>query len=445
MKREIIKAKYWWRCCCDSAFGWGAAWCRDGFLLARPDYEARARERLIVLLDGFKRLGLCTEPEYAAFAKSVASEQLSHLPVLDKPGLQKLFPRLQENYKHRADVYPNATGGSTGEPVSYLRSKLQDNAGGGASYEMFKLLGWRPGMLRVSLWGSERDIGRAEKRKGWWKSLLDDTTLVGAYAPDEEVFRRFVDTIEARPGCAVYGFTSLLAECARVMVKNGWQLAPGAVGTAWVGAEAVSDAQREVFYRAFGVRLRDHYGSRECSTIAAECDHRTRHINPRYLVEAVDHATRRVLPAGEVGSLLVTDLFNEVTPLIRYEIGDLGSVDWGDCPCGRSGFCLTELTGRTAGLFELESGRKVSALFFNHLLKEFPTVLQFQVLRDGLAEFRVAYTGEALSADEQARLESVVSHLLEGARVTAVYMEQLDRSASGKLMQYRDLRDEAEG
>ena len=445
MKREIIKAKYWWRRSFDSAFGWGAAWCRDGFLLARPDYEARARERLIVLIDGFKRAGFCQAPEYKAYAKAEGADQLSRLPVLDKPGLQQLFEQLKDSYRHRDDVYENATGGSTGEPVSYLRSRLQDRAGGGASYEMFKVLGWRPGMPRVSLWGSERDIGRAEKHQGWWKSLLDDTTLIGAYAPDEAVFRRFIDEVEARPGCAVYGFTSLLAECARVMNQNGWQLAPGAVSTAWVGAEAVSDAQREVFYRAFGARLRDHYGSRECSTVAAECDHGTRHINPRYLVEAVDYDTREVLPAGEVGSLLVADLFNDVTPLIRYEIGDLGGVDWCDCPCGRSGYCLTELTGRTAGLFELQSGHKVSALFFNHLMKEFPTVQQFQVLRDGLADFRVAYSGEALSGDEQARLESVVGNLLEDARVTAVYMRQLDRSASGKLIQYRDLRDQASG
>jgi phenylacetate-CoA ligase len=444
LKKSILRSKYWWRRTFDAAYTWGVKWCRTGFRLSADELRERQMQRLHEQLARFRERGLCDDSAYSGLAENRDGANLDSLPVLDKRALQQLYPLLAEKYAESCGVYANATGGSTGEPVQYFRSRLLDRRGAGASSEMQRVMGWQPGMQRVCLWGSERDIGQAEQEEGWLSRLLGDKTLIGAYAPGETEFRRFVDAVKLHRNCAVYGFTSLLTECARMMIDRGWELEAGQVGAAWSGAETLSLTQRNLFRQAFGIPIRDHYGSRECSSIAAECEEGTRHINPRYIVEVVDPEGKAVLPAERTGLLLVTDLLNDVTPLIRYEIGDLGAIAWRDCPCGRSGPCFTELAGRIAEMFVLSSGTKVSALFFNHLFKEFPGVHQFQVLRRSDNLFDVHFMGSELSDEQSARVLEAATRILEGAQVQLKRVEQLDRSTSGKLIQYRDLRQSGE-
>lgn len=450
LKTTVLRSKYLCRRAFDRAYAWGAKWCRDGFQLTPDELRRKQLERLYWLIKRFSSRGLCKAASLDKLISSQDPDLLASLPVLDKQGLRQLYPILEKSYSGIRRIYAklrgistNSTGGSTGEPVEYLRSRLQDKCGAGASMEMLRVLGWRPGMQRVCLWGSERDIGLAEQPEGWLGNLVADTTVIGSYAPGEPEFRRFLEAVKSHRGCAVYGFTSLLMECSRTMIENGWELAPGQISAAWVGAEALADTQRSLFKQAFGIELRDHYGSRECSSIAAECEKGTRHINPRYIAEVVDPEDRTALPEGQNGLLLVTDLFNDVTPLIRYEIGDMGAIAWRECSCGRRGPCITSLAGRIAETFALVSGTKVSALFFNHLFKEFPAVHQFQVCRQTATAFELRYTGPGLSAADTRRLMDVTQRILEGAQVEVIHVPKLDRSPSGKLIQYRDLRENA--
>lgn len=442
LKKQILRAKYRWRRSVDRDYAQGMKWCDSCWRLPPDELASRQQARLKDLVAAFRRAGLCQTESHARYIAAEAGESLAELPVLTKTELRRLFPALQSSFGARDDLRINSTGGSTGEPVFYLRSRRLDRQGAGASQAMLRLLGWRPGLARVSLWGSERDIGRAERKTGWLERLLADSVLIGGFAPGEREYRRFVDAVQQHRGCAVYGFTSLLVDCARIMLDRGWDIAPGTVSTAWVGAEKLEDEHRELFHKAFHVRLRDHYGSRECSSIAAECEHGTRHVNPRYIIEVVDYDTRRPVAAGKEGVLLVTDLFNDATPLIRYEIGDIGAADWGECHCGRRGLRLTTLSGRIAEMFSLPSGRRVSSLYFNHLLKQYPAVHQFQVLQLADELFEVHYTGEELAAEDSSQIGQIAGRFLEGARIRVAYVAHLDRSPSGKLVQYRDLRSE---
>jgi phenylacetate-CoA ligase len=442
LKRQILRGKYRWRGIADRDFAWGVDWCRRGWRLPAEELAVRQLAALCELIAAFRRSGQCQAEAFEQFRQHPTGDSLAQLPLLTKTELRQMFPALRQSYSGRDDLRINSTGGSTGEPVFYLRSRQLDHRGAGASHAMLRLLGWQPGMARVSLWGSERDIGRAERHAGWLERLLADSILIGGFAPGEREYRRFVDAVRGHRGCAVYGFTSLLTECARLVLDRQWEIAPGTVSTAWVGAEKLSDEGREMFHDAFHVKLRDHYGSRECSSIAAECEHGTHHINPRYIVEVADYDTHQPLAAGQEGVLLVTDLFNDATPLIRYEIGDIGAVAATDCRCGRRGPQLAALSGRLAEMFALPSGKRVSSLYFNHLLKHYPAVHQFQVLQLGDELFEVHYTGEELPTAEGSQIVKIAARFLEGAQVRLAHVTGLDRSPSGKLVQYRDLRSE---
>lgn len=53
-------------------------------------------------------------------------------------------------------------------------------------------------------------------------------------------------------------------------------------------------------------------------------------------IETIDPVTREPVADGEIGELVVTTLYDRLTPLLRYASGDLVRIKRGMCGCGRS-------------------------------------------------------------------------------------------------------------
>jgi phenylacetate-CoA ligase len=153
----------------------------------------------------------------------------------------------------------------------------------------------------------------------------------------------------------------------------------------------------------------------------------------------VDCESLELLPDGQTGSLLLTDLFNDVTPFIRYEIGDMGAIEWRDCTCGISGWCISNLAGRVAWMIKLPSGRRISSYAFNAMVNFLPALHQWKVARLGPAEFEVQHTGDELNDADRQELLRMLDIALEGANIRIVRVAEIDRTPTGKLLQYEDL------
>jgi phenylacetate-CoA ligase len=153
------------------------------------------------------------------------------------------------------------------------------------------------------------------------------------------------------------------------------------------------------------------------------------------IVENVDEDGRRV-PPGEVGSrLLVTNLFNRIQPLIRFEIGDLVAVEPEPCPCGRCLMRLRSLEGRAEDVLQL-GDVTVHPLQFA-LVTADPAVREFQVVQEGDAlRLRLALRDGSAGAEERLG-ECVRARLAElGVEQPDVRVERVDaleRSPGGKL------------
>ena len=84
--------------------------------------------------------------------------------------------------------------------------------------------------------------------------------------------------------------------------------------------------------------IRDVYALEELGIIAAECSQGDglHGFEDAFIYEVVDPASDEVLGAGKRGELVVTPLFSDAMPLLRYRTGDLVTFDDGECACGRT-------------------------------------------------------------------------------------------------------------
>jgi phenylacetate-coenzyme A ligase PaaK-like adenylate-forming protein len=137
-----------------------------------------------------------------------------------------------------------------------------------------------------------------------------------------------------------------------------------------------------------------------------------------------------------VGSrLLLTNLFNCVQPLIRFEIADMVSLDPEPCPCGRALMRLRSLEGRAEDVLHLR-GVAIHPLQFAIVTAD-PDVREFQVVQQGDSLLlRVALRDGAAGAPERlgSRLGARLSEL--GVPEPSVRVERVDslkRTPGGKL------------
>jgi phenylacetate-CoA ligase len=102
----------------------------------------------------------------------------------------------------------------------------------------------------------------------------------------------------------------------------------------FVGGEALSPARRARLSEVWGVPVVDEYGCTEVGSLACRCPHDQMHFwADRVKPEVRDVRTGEVTSQG-VGELVLTPLFLEAMPLLRYNVHDLVELRDEECACG---------------------------------------------------------------------------------------------------------------
>ena len=100
-------------------------------------------------------------------------------------------------------------------------------------------------------------------------------------------------------------------------------------------------------FRGRGIDAYQSYGTADIGTIAYETEARDGLVvDEGILVEIVRPGTREIADPGEIGEVVVTSLYNDDYPLIRFGTGDLSATVPGRSACGRTNTRLKGWMGR---------------------------------------------------------------------------------------------------
>ena len=436
MLRRAASALWWRRYIARNCRPWGEL---DRFATLPPHEQRRelaARLHAQIQYFGSRADAL---PEWREAARIGDPQEIwkiwPSLPILTKDQLAASFPAAEIGRRFGVAGRVDSTGGSTGEPTRFFHDSGMIAANMALGVYTRLRLGWRPGMATIAVWGAERDIGRSVDRKTRLNNWLLRDYLTGGYKQADDTVHHVLRLIRAERPVAIYGFTSMLEFLARRVLDQGIHVRKGDVCCAWNGAEMLTQEQSDLFERVFGVPLMNRYGGREVSVIACQYERAgaLQVTRPWLFVEIVDDQGRPAAP-GEPGRILCTSTICRGTPFLRYEIGDLASFD--AAGSGESGiFALSALQGRTGGLFELPDGRRIHAMYWNHLFKEFDEIAQFQVVIRTDNTLRILLVGKGMNGDREARLRSTIAHLLGDVKVDIEWVGRIPPTSQGKLLQ----------
>ncbi|SFB67729.1 phenylacetate-CoA ligase [Halobiforma haloterrestris] len=155
------------------------------------------------------------------------------------------------------------------------------------------------------------------------------------------------DAIGCTPSYALY-----FAETAEEMGVDPRELP---LSTVLYGAEPCTEPMREEIERRLGATGIENYGLSELigPGVAAECREAQdgMHIHEdHFYPEVIDPGTGEPLPEGEEGELVLTSLSKEALPVLRYRTGDLTTLTYEECECGRTTVRMDGVTGRADDL-----------------------------------------------------------------------------------------------
>jgi phenylacetate-CoA ligase len=201
--------------------------------------------------------------------------------------------------------------------------------------------------------------------------------------------------------------------------------------------ETLAPATRALVADVLGVAVVDTYSAQEVGYIALQCpDHPHYHVQAERLrVELLDDAGAPCQP-GELGRVVVTDLHNLASPVIRYDLGDR-AVAGPPCPCGRGLPVLARVAGRSRGLLRYRDGRTAWPLF-TIACRAAATYTELQLVQDDLDHLRLRVVAPApLTDDERAALIAALWRALDHRfAITVEQVDALVRGPTGKLEEF---------
>jgi phenylacetate-CoA ligase len=292
--------------------------------------------------------------------------------------------------------------------------------------------GLRIGDWYAHPWGSRFDVGDTpDPSPAWRQRYLHRNLSLHTAAVSEEAMMRFVTVLRKyRPKYMVAYAQSAVLFAEFCSANNIHDIT---FESMIVSAEMLLPGKRQILEETFRGKVFDRYGCREVSVIASECEyHSGLHVNADALIVEVEAAPN--LPAG-MGRVLVTDLLNRSMPLIRYEIGDLATLDSDmRCPCGRSLPLIGNIQGRTSDFLRLPSGRMIAGPSLALLAADMRDVRQVQFLQADPAHVTlkvVAGTGYSQRTEEELR-RRMLPYLEQESSLTIVTADSIPSEPSGK-------------
>lgn len=187
--------------------------------------------------------------------------------------------------------------------------------------------------------------------------------------------------------------------------------------------------------QVFDVPIASSYGTTETGCVFMECEEGKLHQNSEFC--RVDFQPLKPEHGGPfLGRILVTTFNNPWYYIVRFDVGDLVSIDESEkCSCGRdSGIILSATEGRVANLTLTCEGRLVTLRKLDNALS----------VLDGIDEYRL----EQVSADaydlhlvsrqpDRRRLSNQASEILKElyggkAKIQVIYEDAISPEDSGK-------------
>ena len=358
---------------------------------------------------------------------------LPKLPVLTKEDVRANYERMVSTSARKRDLVLRHTSGTTGQALRFYYSRSAVAQQWAVWWRHRRRFGVEWGALHANFTG-KRVVPIAQEHPPYWRwnrpmrqALLNMQHLTAAKIRD------VVDFLNSRDFVYYNGYPSVIHAMAASALEAGLTLTrpPRFVFT---GAENMLEHQRRDIAALTGATLTDQYGFSEGCGNASHCTALAYHEDFEFgILECADAE-----PAADgrtAGRIVCTGFASPDTPLIRYEVGDIGvwEAPHRTCSCGRHSAILAAIDGRRDDYVVTPEGGRI--MRFDYLFKNTHRIREAQVIQRelGAIVFRIVRRDGYSVGDERALREEVRQWISPTIAVSFEYTDEIPRPPNGKF------------
>jgi phenylacetate-CoA ligase len=307
-------------------------------------------------------------------------KDISEFPVINKSIILSGFDSMVVSPEtlpfQQGPIFVQRTSGSTGVPLAVPQDSRKRNRriaelkyfGEIAGYKSHEKLG------QLRIWTKWHG-------KSKWQSYVENIYPVDCSKMDDDTVAGLCDLVNKKKIKVLWGYAGWFEALADYLKKEPVNL--DSLKVIFAGSEMLNERTRADLKHLVNCNVVSRYSSEEQGILGQDTDQKNyqyllNHVS--YYFEILKLDSDEPAPYGELGRIVVTDLYNYAFPMIRYDTGDTGIMLEGNT--GTNGFpFLSSLFGRRIDLIYDTKGEAVHPMSLARILKNYNEILQWQFIQ----------------------------------------------------------------
>ncbi len=319
-------------------------------------------------------------------------EDLSKLPILTKDEIRKNMNDFVAINIPKKKMIRVSTSGSSGIPFEFIIDNNELSTFRAMGIRTWEVAGYNLGDKIATVSGSALLPQRMTFLKKMSFTVNRNLPLSSFNMNSEKVMSYSKRLLDFNPKF-LRGYPSSISIIAKYIIENNIEFNLSAVMTT---AETLLPSQRKTIMEAFNCDVFDLCGCKDGGECLFECgEHVGYHVGCEQSIHEFVNENGISVSNNEVGSIVLTDLWNYSMPFIRYDAGDLAIYTDEMCSCGRGLPLVKSIVGRTADQIVLPDGSLLPGLTFTDILDNSGNdgnahkIDDYQIIQENINKFTI--------------------------------------------------------
>ncbi|TXN35954.1 hypothetical protein FVB32_15445 [Flagellimonas hymeniacidonis] len=363
------------------------------------------------------------------FYRQFDGYELGNFPIINKNTILNDYDNFLSQYFNPKKLYKASSSGSTGVPFTIFQDRGKKNRNTSDVVHFSESVGGQIGIkyYYFKLWDHTNKKSNLEK---FLQNIHQHNVMDSG---ENEIIDLAYSINRDQEKKVILGYPSFLERICDVLEKEKIYLEYPNLESVITFGEGLNTLLKQRLTKVFKTEVYARYSNNENGILAQQTSNSPEMYKLNwgsYFFEFLALDSDRPSLPGELGRIVVTDLFNYAMPMIRYDTGDTGIVHE-TTGVRRIPSHLSEIFGRRADIIFDLHGNAVSPFIF-YMVLEFGEIRQYQFIQNTKNKYMFRLVAKADKVKENEIVRYFKNVLGEKAQISFDYFDQIPILASGK-------------
>lgn len=367
------------------------------------------------------------------FYKKYSGKSLDQFPVMNKS-------KLIENYdsivvpvhkipeQETENVHLQKTSGSTGTPFAVYQDSRKRHRRVAELKFFGEMVGFKSHekLAQCRIWTNWQSKTKSQ-------SFRENIFPINVSKMDNDTLQELCNTVKENKITAIRAYASWYDNLLKFILENESNDFLKTINVMFSTSEALNPETKKFFKEKYNIPIVECYADEEAGILAHQMVNSDIFLlnHASYIFEILKLDSDEPAEYGEIGRIVLTDLFNYAFPLIRYDTGDTAVLEKGNKETNGWDY-ISKLYGRRLDLIYDIEGNPTHPMSFARVLKNLPGIVQWQFIQKDKSEYLLKLNIQKDSFDLENTISQIKQIVGHDANIITEYVDDIPVLASGK-------------